>query len=44
MRLSKTALNIQQEVYMLTNLAVEVGGISRAFYASGLIIAHFVAL
>jgi hypothetical protein len=29
---------------MLTSLAVELGGISRAFYASGLVVAHFVAL
>jgi len=44
MELSKNTINIEQEVYMLTDLAVEVGGLSRAVYAAGLIFAHYVAL
>jgi len=44
MELSKNVVSIDQEVYMLTSFLVDIGGISRAVYASGLVIAHFAAM
>ena len=44
MELSKNTIKIEQGVYTLTDLAVEIGGLSRAVYAAGLIFAHYVAL
>ena len=34
----------QTTTYMLTNWLIDVGGISKALYFGGLMIAHFVAL
>ena len=42
--LSKSTNNLGQSVYNLTNLLIEIGGISRAFFSFGLILAHFAAL
>ena len=43
LELSKVATNINQEVYMYTMYFVEIGGISRATYIAGLILAHLAA-
>lgn len=42
--MSSNAQNYDQSVYMLTDLLVDIGGISRAFVTVGLVIAHFAAL
>jgi len=42
--LSTVAMSVEQEVYMLTSFLVDIGGISRAFYAAGLIVSHFAAI
>ena len=41
--LSTTTQNLEQHVYMLTSLLIEIGGISRAFVKFGMIVAHLTA-
>lgn len=43
LELGKTAINIDQEVYTYTRLLVEIGGISRATYVAGALLAQFAA-
>ena len=44
LKLSKIATNIDQEVYSLTHWLVDIGGISRATYVIGGLMAHFFAI
>ena len=44
LKVSKKAHMFQTTTYMLTNWLIDVGGISKALYFGGLMIAHFVAL
>ena len=44
MKLSKKAHVYSYSTYMLTDWLIDMGGISKALYFGGLIIAHFVAL
>ena len=38
------AESVDQEVYNYTRYLVDIGGISRATYVAGLLLAHFAAL
>ena len=44
LKVSSEAHMFHMTSYMLTNWLIDVGGISRALYFGGLMIAHFVAL
>ena len=44
MKLSKKAHLYSLSLYMLTNWMIDMGGISRAFYFGGMIVAHQIAL
>ena len=42
--LSKTTHTLVQSVYKITDLLIDIGGISRAMYTIGLFLAHFAAM
>ena len=44
LRLGAKAHFYSSSTYMLTNWLIDIGGISKALYFGGMIIAHFVAL
>lgn len=43
MELSKQTTTIEQSVYTMTDLLIDIGGISRAIVVSGLFLTHFAA-